>query len=256
MQLSFEGNQENKFLEASLHRCLIWRSACASIWRVTTRIHAPWCGQSPSRKSSKRSVGVERSYPKQLNRYFVKETTLTYPSPVCPDGYRSCTGRGPAGGFPRGPTPLSSKGAPRLRRRPPRHQALRMWPRPSDRAPRPPVKLRAGSMDRVGKAWTSPRHLPTPCPHSVLLRPHSHRFCNNESWKRQRHRRRPVPALLRHPRKSVYGILRPIPAVIPRGNARNSTYAWLKSTLQKIAGGHPQSRVHELLPWAFTPASS
>ena len=33
-------------------------------------------------------------------------------------------------------------------------------------------------------------------------------------------------------------------------------YAWLKSTLEKIAGGHPQSRVHELLPWAFTPASS
>ena len=33
-------------------------------------------------------------------------------------------------------------------------------------------------------------------------------------------------------------------------------YAWLKSTLEKIAGGHPQSRVHELLLWAFTPASS
>ena len=33
-------------------------------------------------------------------------------------------------------------------------------------------------------------------------------------------------------------------------------YAWLESTLEKIAGGHPQSRVHELLPWAFTPASS
>ena len=49
------------------------------------------------------------------------------------------------------------------------------------------------------------------------------RFCNNDSWKRQRHRLRPVPALLRHPRKSVYGILRPIPAVIPRSNARNNT---------------------------------
>ena len=33
-------------------------------------------------------------------------------------------------------------------------------------------------------------------------------------------------------------------------------YAGLKSTLEKIADGHPQSRVHELLPWAFTPASS
>ena len=33
-------------------------------------------------------------------------------------------------------------------------------------------------------------------------------------------------------------------------------YAWLKSTLEKIATGHPQSRIHELLPWNFDPASS
>ena len=33
-------------------------------------------------------------------------------------------------------------------------------------------------------------------------------------------------------------------------------YAWLKSTLEKIAAGHPQSRLHELLPWNFDPASS
>ena len=33
-------------------------------------------------------------------------------------------------------------------------------------------------------------------------------------------------------------------------------YAWLKSTLEKIAAGHPQSRIHELLPWNFGPASS
>ena len=33
-------------------------------------------------------------------------------------------------------------------------------------------------------------------------------------------------------------------------------YAWLKSTLEKIAAGHPQSRIHELLPWNFDPASS
>ena len=32
-------------------------------------------------------------------------------------------------------------------------------------------------------------------------------------------------------------------------------YAWLKSTLEKIAGGHPQSRIRELLPWNFDPAS-
>ena len=33
-------------------------------------------------------------------------------------------------------------------------------------------------------------------------------------------------------------------------------YAWLKSTLEKIAAGHPQSKLHELLPWNFDPASS
>ena len=32
--------------------------------------------------------------------------------------------------------------------------------------------------------------------------------------------------------------------------------AWLKSTLEKIAAGHPQSRLHEPLPWNFDPASS
>ena len=32
-------------------------------------------------------------------------------------------------------------------------------------------------------------------------------------------------------------------------------YAWLKSTLEKIAAGHPQSCIHELLPWNFEPAT-
>ena len=33
-------------------------------------------------------------------------------------------------------------------------------------------------------------------------------------------------------------------------------YAWLKATLEKIAAGHPCSRVDELLPWNFNPPSS
>ena len=33
-------------------------------------------------------------------------------------------------------------------------------------------------------------------------------------------------------------------------------YAWLKSTLEKIAASHPQSRIRELLPWSFGPASN
>ena len=33
-------------------------------------------------------------------------------------------------------------------------------------------------------------------------------------------------------------------------------YAWLKGTLEKIAAGHPQSRVHELLPWAYSATSN
>ena len=30
-------------------------------------------------------------------------------------------------------------------------------------------------------------------------------------------------------------------------------YAWLKSTLEKIARGHPQSKIHDLMPWNFEP---
>ena len=37
---------------------------------------------------------------------------------------------------------------------------------------------------------------------------------------------------------------------------RVEPYAWLKSTLEKIAAGHPQACVHELLPWNFDPASN
>ena len=33
-------------------------------------------------------------------------------------------------------------------------------------------------------------------------------------------------------------------------------YAWLKCTLEKIATGHPHSRIHELLPWAFDRTST
>ena len=36
---------------------------------------------------------------------------------------------------------------------------------------------------------------------------------------------------------------------------RVEPYDWLKNTLEKIATGHPQARVHELLPWNFDPAS-
>ncbi len=32
-------------------------------------------------------------------------------------------------------------------------------------------------------------------------------------------------------------------------------YVWLKSTLEKIAAGHPQSKIHELLPWNFEPGA-
>ncbi|MCY4549599.1 MAG: transposase [Defluviicoccus sp.] len=32
-------------------------------------------------------------------------------------------------------------------------------------------------------------------------------------------------------------------------------WAWLKSTLEKIAAGHPLSKIHELLPWNFEPGA-
>ena len=33
-------------------------------------------------------------------------------------------------------------------------------------------------------------------------------------------------------------------------------YAWLKTTLEKIAAGRPNSRIDELLPRSFKPSSS
>jgi hypothetical protein len=30
-------------------------------------------------------------------------------------------------------------------------------------------------------------------------------------------------------------------------------YAWMKATLEAIANGHPQSRIDEMMPWAFKP---
>ena len=33
-------------------------------------------------------------------------------------------------------------------------------------------------------------------------------------------------------------------------------FAYLKATLEAIAGGHPKSRIDDLLPWAFKPAST
>ena len=113
--------------------------------RGVLRVYVPW------RASEHPPCGCFAQRSRLASRH---AWALTYPSPVCPDGYRSCTGRGPAGGHPRGPTPLSSKGAPRLRRRPPRHQAVEMWTRPSDRAP---------SYASCGQAMerTLPHRLPT-----------------------------------------------------------------------------------------------
>ena len=33
-------------------------------------------------------------------------------------------------------------------------------------------------------------------------------------------------------------------------------YAWLKTTLEKIATGHPNGSIVELIPWNFKPPSS
>ena len=35
-----------------------------------------------------------------------------------------------------------------------------------------------------------------------------------------------------------------------------NTHAYLKATLEAIANGHPASEINQLLPWAFTSASS
>ena len=136
----------------------------------------------------------------------------TYCSPVCPDLYRSCTGRGPAGG---------SRAGLLL--------CLPMSRRDYDRAPAAPssdgvrvLRTERRPTDRVGTGWASARHLPTPCPHSPLSRPHPHRFRNNDSCERRLRRHPAVPGILRHPRKSVTGTIRPNPRGIPRENAKNN----------------------------------
>ena len=37
---------------------------------------------------------------------------------------------------------------------------------------------------------------------------------------------------------------------------RVEPYAWLKTTLEAIAAGHPNSRIDDLLPWNFKTPSS
>ena len=71
--------------------------------------------------------------------------------------------------------------------------------------------------------WTSARHLPAPCPHSP---PSPHNLTASAAaihGKGHFTRHPPVPGLLRPPRKSVYGIVRPIPVGIPREKARNNS---------------------------------
>ena len=33
-------------------------------------------------------------------------------------------------------------------------------------------------------------------------------------------------------------------------------FAWLKATLEAIAAGHPNNRIDDLMPWAFSPLST
>ena len=104
-----------------------------------------------------------------------------------------------------------------------------MWTRPADRAP--PCGPCGQAMEKL--------RFPTACPHSALSRPQPHRFCNNDSSERQR--LQPAPGLLRHPRKSGYGTLRPIAVGIPRPIARNNSPAVRAGT---DAAGHPGEVLH------------
>ena len=107
---------------------------------------------------------------------------------------------------------VSSKETPRRRRQPSRRQAVTMWTRP-------PVKLGAGSSDRAPLSRLDP-----------------HRFCNNDSCERQRHRLQAVPAILRHPRKFVNGTVRSIPVRSPRGNARNNRAQLFQTSHHGVCG--------------------
>ena len=86
---------------------------------------------------------------------------------------------------------------------------------------------------------------PTACPHSALSRPQPHRFCNNDSSERQR--LQPAPGLLRHPRKSGYGTLRPIAVGIPRPIARNNTPAHTDELFESNSRREAEARLHHLI---------
>ena len=75
----------------------------------------------------------------------------------------------------------------------------------------------------MDKAWTSAKHLPTPCPHSPPSRPPPHRFNNNDSSQRQLHRHRNLPGLFRHPRQSVDGIVRSNTVRFQRNKVTNNS---------------------------------
>ena len=126
---------------------------------------------------------------------FVAKLHRPWPGGVCP---------------PRGPTPFSFQGAPRLRRRPSPRQVPRMWTRPADRAP--PGGPCGQAMEKL--------RFPTACPHSALSRPQPHPFCNNDRSKRRWHRLRSVPGLPRPLTQSVYGTIRSNPVGVPREKAR------------------------------------
>ena len=90
----------------------------------------------------------------------------------------------------------------------------------------------------MDKAWTSAWHLPTPCPHSPLSRPHPHRFDNNDSsQQRQLPRHQSVPGLLRHPRKSVCGTIRSITVVFQREKEKNNSLPPMRETVSVLDEG-------------------
>ena len=88
----------------------------------------------------------------------------------------------------------------------------------------------------MDKAWTSAKHLPTPCPHSPPSRPPPHRFNNNDSSQRQLHRHRNLPGLFRHPRQSVDGIVRSNTVRFQRNKVTNNIRAALKPCIAPRLG--------------------
>ena len=137
---------------------------------------------------------------------------------------------------PRGPTPVSSEGAPRLRRRPSRRQAVTMWTRPADRAPS------YGACGQALEKLTLPHHLST----LAALAPSQDATSTpylSSSGRCPRKRRREPRSTLGSRRERSRGLWVPPSArvtwMFPESSRLDSQAGWRRDSMVRLEHAHP-----------------